>query len=212
MKARPTKNPRFAHSIVKKTRRAKGAKKKNVAIYGRRRAAVNSIGVIAAEDQRAYVWEKRLEGHSQQDIADALQITQGRVSQILSEAYSLKREARSETTEDIIEMELERIDRMILAWYKRASKQERASEVYLKWVERRHKILGIDISKTELSGRGGGPLQITASNIDITKLDEEEIMWLERIVLKAGPKLPEDVKKPKQLTKEKRDADDSSEG
>lgn len=195
MKIRPVKKPRFAHSKVKRTRQAKGRKRRGI----NKRAVATDIGVLTAEDQRVFVWEKRLEGHSQHDIAKALGITQPRVSQILAEAYAMKRAARTESTEDIIEMELERVDRMIFAWWKRASKEERASEVYLKWVERRHKVLGIDISRTELSGRGGGPLHITASNIDITKLNDEELEWLEKIWKKAGPKLPEDIKKPKQL-------------
>lgn len=156
------------------------------------------------EDQRAFIWEKRLEGHSQYDIGRELGITQARVSQLLKESYELKRSTRLETADDVIEMELERIDRMIFAWWRRASKEERASEVYLKWVERRHKVLGIEISKTELSGRGGGPLQISATNIDITKLNDQELEWLEIIWRKAGPKvrLPEDeAKQPKRLTR-----------
>jgi predicted transcriptional regulator len=203
MKARPLKNRRFAHVKVARNHKAsaKGlkSKKDRYRVSIKRREATSSIGVMTMEDQRGFVWEKRLEGHSQADIAKALQITQSRVSQILAEAYAMKRAARTESTEDIIEMELERVDRMIFAWWKRASKEERASEVYLKWVERRHKVLGIDISRTELSGRGGGPLHITASNIDITKLNDEELEWLEKIWKKAGPKLPEDVKKPKAL-------------
>lgn len=202
MKARPLKNPRFSHVKVGRKHKAKSVKSKKdrYRVSVKRRESTSSIGVMTMEDQRGFVWEKRLEGHSQQDIAKALSITQARVSQILAEAYAMKRAARTESTEDIIEMELERVDRMIFAWWKKATTQERASEVYLKWVERRHKVLGIDISKTELSGRGGGPLQITASNIDITLLNDEELEWLEKIWKKAGPKLPEDVKKPKQLT------------
>ena len=45
--------------------------------------------------------------------------------------------------------------------------------------ERRHKLLGLDITKHELSGPGGGPVCVTASSLDFSKLSEEQLRQLE---------------------------------
>ena len=147
---------------------------------------------VEVQSKRQMALEMRIEGHSEHDIAESLGVSQQRVSQYLTDIL-MQKAALTEAQAPIArELELERIDRMTLAWYKKAKIDPRASEVLLKWIERKHKIQGLDISKTQLMGEGGGPIRINASAIDITRLDDEELQWLERIIKKAGPSLPKD--------------------
>lgn len=156
---------------------------------GHKNAKHGAASVLNVNNKTRAALDFRIMGYSEHDIAKSLGITQGRVSQLLKDAFDALHEQNAQYTEVLLDMELERIDRMILAWFKAAQKDPRSAEVLHKWVERRHKLLGLEITKSELTGKGGGPLHINASSLDITKLDGEELMWLERIVKKAGPQL-----------------------
>jgi len=152
---------------------------------------------LDSADKRQAALELRLEGYSEYDIAEMLGVTQGRVSQMLKEVLEIKSEMNAMLGEEVRTMELERIDRMILAWYKRAKQDPRASDTLHKWIERRHKILpGIEITRQEISGANGGPIRLTSSHIDITKLNTRQLANLEEILLVAGPKndIPDDMK------------------
>lgn len=133
----------------------------------------------------------RIAGHSEQDIADALGISQQRVSQLLKETLEERKAQTADLTEHYVDMELRRIDFQILAWHKAARHDPRASDVYLSWVERRHKLLGLDITKQDINVRGGG-VRINASEIDLSKLNDQQLIWLEEIMRIAGPKIEED--------------------
>ena len=148
---------------------------------------------LTVADKRQAAFELRLEHHSEIDIARALGVTQPRVSQYLKEALQMRVDAANKLAPYIREMELERCDRMIFHWYLAAKTDIRSSELLLHWTERKHKILGLDVNKTELSGPNGGPVTISASALDLSKLNDEELHWLEIIVSKAGPKLTDDA-------------------
>jgi len=155
---------------------------------------------LGADDKRQAALEYRIQGHSEASIADILGVSQQRVSQMLKEVLEEKTAAIMEMGEHLRTMELERIDRLILAWYMAAQKDPRASDVLLRWIERRHKILpGLEVSRSEMSGPGGTPIRLSASSLDITKLgnhpDGDRLLAnLEEIISIAGPKvkLPED--------------------
>lgn len=150
---------------------------------------------LAADDKRQAALEYRIQGHSEASIGIILGVTQGRVSQMLKEVLEEKTEAIATMGENLRTMELERIDRLILAWYMKAQKDPRASDVLLRWIERRHKILpGLEISRSEMSGPNGAPIRLTASSLDITKLgnhpDAARLLEnLEEIVMIAGPQV-----------------------
>jgi hypothetical protein len=122
------------------------------------------------------------------------------VSQLLKEELTQIREDNEELGDQLRTMELERIDRMILAWYKKARVDPRSSEVLLHWIERRHKILpGLEITRSEMGGINGGPIRLSASALDITKLGSHKdgdrlLANLEEIMRIAGPRvtLPDD--------------------
>lgn len=149
---------------------------------------------LSAEDRRREALNMRIEGHSEYDIGVALGVTQGRVSQMLKEELTIIREDSEQLSDELRTMELERIDRMILAWYRAAKKDPRAADVLLRWIERRHKILpGLEVSRNEMGGIGGGPIRMSSSSsIDITKLGDHRdgdrlLANLDEILRIAGP-------------------------
>jgi predicted transcriptional regulator len=158
-----------------------------------------AIPELSTADKRRAALELRIEGHSEYDIGVALGVSRGRVSQLLKEELTSIKEESAELGDELRVMELERIDRMILSWHIAAKKDPRAADVLLRWVERRHKIMpGLEISRNEMGGIGGGPIRLSATNIDITKLNERQLANLEEILRVAGPqiKLPEDEEMP----------------
>jgi hypothetical protein len=140
---------------------------------------------IAENKQR--IWDMKIGGYTQHDMAVSLDISEARVSQLVKEVLEEKTVQLDETVQQQLVQEHARINQMIVSWHVKARHDPRSADVYLAWVERKHKIQGLDVSKLEMSGRNGGPIQLQASSIDISKLNDEELGWLEQILLKAGP-------------------------
>lgn len=150
---------------------------------------------LSSEDKRQAALELRIEGHAEQDIANALGVTQSRVSQMLREVLEDKRIAMEQMAPELRTMELERLDRLILAWFGPAKKDPRSADVLHKFIAQRHKILGIEI--TNVIGTNGA-LHMGASSIDLNKLGQHAdgdrlLANLEEIMQLAGPQvdLPE---------------------
>ena len=183
--ARRATSPKAAHNypVPKVTRDAQ---------INDRWGGVKSGGIttLTVEDRKLAALEFRKMGYSEYDIGKSLGVTASRVSQMLKEALAEIREQQNIYAGDVLQLELERIDRMILSWYRSAKTDPRSADVLYKWVERRHKLLGLDITKQELTGAGGGPLRINASSIDITKLDDRMMANLEEIIRVGCAKLP----------------------
>jgi hypothetical protein len=129
----------------------------------------------------------RIEGYSEADIGKALGVSQSHVSSLLKTSLEEHREQTNALAGALRDMELIRVDQQILAWNKRARKDPRASDVYLTWVERRQKLLGLEINKTEFSGHVSSSMTISTAHIDINKLNDEQLGWLEIIMQVAGP-------------------------
>lgn len=175
--------PRKTKVVALRTRKASTAPRAN-------RNKHAAIPELSTADKRRAALELRIEGHSEYDIAVALGVTQPRVSQYLKEELTAINEQNAVMSDQLRDMELERIDRMILAWYKKAKTDPRASDVLKGWIERRHKILpGLEISRSEMGGIGGGPIRMSATNIDITKLNDRQLANLEEIMRIAGPQI-----------------------
>ena len=175
------------------TKRKYTAKRTRKILVGPKSATLRTPKKLQMEEQREAIYELRLQGHSLYDIGEARNLSVSRVCEILKEVYERKVAINDETLENVRTLDLERIDRMILSWYARARVDTRASETYHMWLDKRHKLLGLNINRTELSGAGGGPLEINASRLDLSKLSDEQLGWLEVIMQVAGPQSDESV-------------------
>lgn len=129
----------------------------------------------------------RLQGHSIAQIAEKLDLTSGRISQMLSERFQIIRENSEQNAQTLYTMELSRLDALMLAqWPQRANAKN--AQVLLNIMARRHALLGIDApTKVDANVRNIDAGLSVGPQLDLSKLDDEEIMWLERIILKAGP-------------------------
>lgn len=98
-----------------------------------------------AAERRLKAVTLREAGASYQQIGDHLNVTKQRAHQLVEEACQEMEEKTKETAAAVIQLELQRLDRMVLSIYPKA----KAGDLYsidrmLKLSERRTKMLGID--------------------------------------------------------------------
>jgi predicted transcriptional regulator len=131
---------------------------------------------------RHAVYDMRLEWMSQADIGKVFGLSQRRVSQIIDEAVKERAQEWTATQDEHTKFEVERIEKLIAEsnWFKKSQTQPRIAEVFLKWAERRDRLLGLyAANKHELSGPNGSPLGTTKFNWDALTGDELQIYeWL----------------------------------
>lgn len=139
---------------------------------------------LSVANKRLAALELRIQNYSIADIGMAIGVSPGRVSQLLAESLDEKRKATVQATEVLRVLELERVDKMILAWFERAKADARASTVLLGWLARRHRLLGLDWPIGESAVREGQNRPNEAS-CDLSRLSDEELMLLEEIMTKA---------------------------
>jgi hypothetical protein len=168
------------------------AERTRKALGGTRAHVKRSPAVMRREENREAIVQLRIAGHSLYDIGQARELSVSRVSEILSEEFAKMRASTEAAAQDLLDLELIRIDQMILSWHKLARVNPRASDVYLSWLDKRHKLLGLNINRTELAV-DGGPVEINASRLDLSKLSDEQLGWLEIIMRIAGPQSDESV-------------------
>lgn len=127
----------------------------------------------------------RLSGLPVQEIADKLQLTQPRISQMLTAYLQETRERTMLDGEQLLQMELHRLDAIFVAHYGQRKKTGSA-RVLLQVLERRAKLLGLDApTKTDLNV--STPMGVLGGSLDLSKLNDIELGWLEIILEKAGP-------------------------
>lgn len=190
-KKRPTGNvSRAADKTARKIFKARRTRK---AKTGSKAFVKRTPKVMALAEKRQAIVQLRIEGHSLYDIGKAVGLSLSYVSELLSAELSSMRDNTRALAEDLLDLELIRVDQMILSWHRKARVDPRSSDVYHMWLDKRHKLLGLNINRTELSGAGGGPLEINASRLDLSKLSDEQLGWLEIIMQVAGPQSDESV-------------------
>jgi hypothetical protein len=171
----------FRHNVkVRKTRRPKLTSRVHGSLVTN--ADVNRLST--AEKRRLAV-DMRKEGHALIDIGEAIGVSQPRVSQMLKEFYEEITASNLILGTHLLTEELHRLDALILAWYRRGKVDPRAAEVLFKFISQRHKLSGLEVTKTDMNLRGG-PIHLTASSIDITKLDARMLANLDEIMRVAG--------------------------
>ena len=120
---------------------------------------------IAFKDKQAKALELRRQGYLLREIADALELdSPATACNVIKKALH---EVIREPAEEVIQLELDRLDSMFVAAYSRAANQElpfnkEAVETCLRVMERRAKLLGIDkpvkVANTDPTGQRATPV------------------------------------------------------
>lgn len=95
-------------------------------------------------------YEMRLKGHSYAEIAKKLGITVAMANIYIKEGLAVIKDECSEKVEEMRQLELERLDNLLLAHWPNRS-LPRHADIILKLQERRAKLAGLDIPQTDLN-------------------------------------------------------------
>lgn len=188
-----TKRPPKKKTAAKKTTRKKASTRKKSAesdrSYGDRKAtkrrgkkqpeSKSSARRLAAAEKRRKAVELRLQGLSYQKIADELGFKgEGPARKTVEVALAETRSLTGEAAEEIVAMELQRLDIMFKGlWLAMQAGDPRSIEAGIKVQGRRAKLLGLDApSKHELTGKNGGPIETAdVSPVDVTMFEAGEL-------------------------------------
>jgi hypothetical protein len=151
---------------------------------------------LTAAERKAAALELRKSGATFEQIAATLGCSISYAHKAVTKA--LDRMVR-EPADALRKLELERLDSMLFGLWRRAKGGETgAVDRVIKLMERRARLLGLDApERRELSGPGGGPVPLLSSDIDLSKLNSEQLDQLEAIV-KAGAKPAEAAPTPEE--------------
>lgn len=117
---------------------------------------------IKAAERQIKALELRKAGATLRQIGEALDCSEQRAHQIICGRLKKINDVRAGLTEDVRQLEIERLDAMFLGLWSRAREgDEKAVRAAVLIMERRAKLLGIDApTRTEVSGADGGPVFI----------------------------------------------------
>lgn len=136
----------------------------------------NGQGKVSRQVQVEQALELRLAGATYTNIAKALSVSKGYAWKLIDRAVKESAERCAEAAEKIRSIELARLDKMrVVLWPKRAD--PRVCDSLLRISERTAKLYGLDITKHEITGADGGPVQTEqgSSVPDLTRLSIEEL-------------------------------------
>lgn len=117
----------------------------------------------------------RCTGATYRAIAKEINVSVSTAHDLVSKAVAERREQKAQRTDELVELELERCDQLQCALAKKAADgNERAITATLRIMERRAKLLGLDAApKLELTGPGGGPLNVNGPRLFVPQLEQE---------------------------------------
>jgi hypothetical protein len=102
----------------------------------------------------------------------------------------------TEPAEELRKLELARLDDLLFAIWKKGTEGDLgAIDKLLKISERRAKLAGLDMPtmlKNELTGPGGGPIQVSEEEYDLDLLTVEEVVQLQALLTKARKRKADD--------------------
>lgn len=117
----------------------------------------------------------RCTGATYRAIAKEINVSVSTAHDLVSKAVAERREQKAQRTDELVELELERCDQLQRALAKKAADgNERAIATTLRIMERRARLLGLDAApKLELTGPGGGPLNVNGPRLFVPQLEQE---------------------------------------
>jgi hypothetical protein len=140
---------------------------------------------------RERIYQMRMEGRNEYEIAAAVGRSQGRVSQILNKEIAVRAERQAQTAEHFRAFELQRIDSLISRgdWFTKAAASPRIADTLLQWTQRIDRLRGLYSDHHVLSINGQA--NPAAPVYDYTKLTEEQLHALETLLcIMAGEEPP----------------------
>lgn len=149
----------------------------------RGKATQEQRDAITAE-RHALALEMRKHGYSYEQIGEHFETSPDSARALVKLAME---KAIKEPGEEVITLELQRLDQLYrLAFNSACAGDSDAIPKCLKVMERRSKLLGIDApEKKEVTGKNGGPIQLTNFNAKaLSQLSEEELGQMEALLAK----------------------------
>ncbi len=163
--------------------------------------------MVIARQREIEALDLRIKGFSFRAIGEALGMTEGGAGDVVKRVLRDYADRLSETSPEATTLELQRLDEILVAiWPYCVGGPELDSygvEVlddegrpkvkepdpaylaqYFKLTERRAKLRGLDVSRVELSGPGGGPIQVAP--VDLARLSTGQLDALAGLLEAAG--------------------------
>ncbi len=157
----------------------------------KKRRGATSGATVAALERKEEAVRMRKNGLSFQAIGEALGVSKQAAHGLVTGAMREHIETTKEEAEQLVALEEMRLDDLLRAWLPAAlTGDDKAAGIVLKVGERRSKLRGLDAaSKTELTGKDGGPLAsvVASTPLDLSKLSAEQLSTLEGILKQAAP-------------------------
>ncbi|PPE69491.1 hypothetical protein C1702_11145 [Caldimonas thermodepolymerans] len=142
-------------------------------------------------DRRLQALELRKQGKNFEEIAAALGITKSAAWQLVDGALRDYNNAVKESVDELRQVTLLQLDDMLANWLPIArAGDDKAAGIVLKTLGERAKLMGLYApTKTELTGKDGGPLETANLNaaVDLAKLSDAQLAALESLLSAAAP-------------------------
>jgi hypothetical protein len=141
--------------------------------------------VLTVAEKRQTAWDLRIAGYAIADIATALELSEPRIYDLIKEYGADVAKYTEASRDEWRTMELARLDKLLLSHWRQRDVPKYA-EIVLKVLERKHKLLGLESTHKHITGDVPA-VGVSLTNLDLSKLSNQELEWLEIIITKATP-------------------------
>jgi DNA-binding Lrp family transcriptional regulator len=138
--------------------------------------------VVKAAELAPQVLDLRKQGYNYREIAERLGISVSTAHKHVTKMLAALREKTVEIADDVLRMELDRLDTMLAGvWTAATAGDTNAIDRVLKIMERRSKYLGLDAPEAVTLGVHTDQ----STEVDLDKLSEAELLQLRQLQMKA---------------------------